>query len=93
MATVLTKQIYVGGAASSGNSSDVSIDEKTKEPKASVRALTVPDLGVAGEEKRFWFQRSKVKYDPNAIATQVRMFFITIHRIVLTCFVLAQCLR
>jgi hypothetical protein len=74
MATVLAKQLYVGGSAS-GTSSDVSLDEKTKEPSSSVRAITIPALGVAGEEKRFWFQRSKVRYDPNAIATQVSTFF------------------
>jgi MFS transporter, ACS family, DAL5 transporter family protein len=31
-------------------------------------------LGVAGAEKRFWFQRSKTLYDPGAIATQPSVF-------------------
>ena len=31
-------------------------------------------LGVPGEEKRFWFQRSKAVYDPDAIATQPSVF-------------------
>ena len=31
-------------------------------------------LGVPGAEKRFWFQRSKVFYDPHAIATQPSVF-------------------
>ncbi len=31
-------------------------------------------LGVPGEEKRFWFQRSQVVYDPHAIATQSSVF-------------------
>jgi len=31
-------------------------------------------LGVPGEEKRFWFQRSKTLYDPDAIATQPSVF-------------------
>jgi hypothetical protein len=31
-------------------------------------------LGVPGLEKRFWFQRSKSVYDPDAIATQPSVF-------------------
>ncbi|KAG4430477.1 hypothetical protein IFR05_014039 [Cadophora sp. M221] len=31
-------------------------------------------LGVAGDERRFFFQRSKVVYDPDAIATQASVF-------------------
>lgn len=31
-------------------------------------------LGVPGAERRFWFQRSKVAYDHNAIATQPSVF-------------------
>jgi hypothetical protein len=31
-------------------------------------------LGVPGLEKRFWFQRSKSLYDPDAIATQPSVF-------------------
>jgi hypothetical protein len=31
-------------------------------------------LGVPGAEKRFWFQRSKTVYDPDAIATQPSVF-------------------
>jgi hypothetical protein len=32
------------------------------------------ELGVPGEEQRFWFQRSKKRYDPEAIATQPSVF-------------------
>jgi hypothetical protein len=31
-------------------------------------------LGAPGSEKRFWFQRSKTVYDPDAIATQQSVF-------------------
>ena len=31
-------------------------------------------LGVPGAEKRFWFQRSEIAYDPDAIATQPSVF-------------------
>ena len=32
-------------------------------------------LGLLGQEKRFWFQRSKAQlYDPDAIATQLSVF-------------------
>jgi len=31
-------------------------------------------LGVPGDEKRFWFQRGKKVYDPDAIATQPSVF-------------------
>lgn len=31
-------------------------------------------LGVPGSERRFWFQRSKTTYDPDAIATQPSVF-------------------
>lgn len=31
-------------------------------------------LGVPGNEKRFWFQRGKTLYDPDAIATQPSVF-------------------
>ena len=31
-------------------------------------------LGVPGAEKRFFFQRSKTRYDPEAIATQPSVF-------------------
>jgi hypothetical protein len=31
-------------------------------------------LGAPGNEKRFWFQRSKTSYDPGAIATQPSVF-------------------
>jgi hypothetical protein len=32
------------------------------------------ELGAPGEEQRFWFQRSKKRYDPDAIATQPSVF-------------------
>ncbi|KAL2066336.1 hypothetical protein VTL71DRAFT_2407 [Oculimacula yallundae] len=32
------------------------------------------DLGVPGDERRFFFQRSNVVYDPDAIATQASVF-------------------
>jgi hypothetical protein len=31
-------------------------------------------LGAPGNEKRFWFQRSKTSYDPDTIATQPSVF-------------------
>jgi hypothetical protein len=31
-------------------------------------------LGAPGNEKRFWFQKSKASYDPDAIATQPSVF-------------------
>ncbi len=38
----------------------------------SNNGASVAPLGVPREEKRFFFQRTKSNYDPNAIATQVR---------------------
>jgi hypothetical protein len=32
------------------------------------------ELGVPGEEQRFWFRRSKKRYDPDATATQPSVF-------------------
>ena len=35
-----------------------------------------PPLGVPHAEKRFWFQRAKTSYDPDAIATLVCSTFV-----------------
>ncbi|KAF2419889.1 MFS general substrate transporter [Tothia fuscella] len=75
MATVLAKQICTAGAAASeAASSDSSLGNHEKVPKTEVTAVTIAPLGVAADEKRFWFQRSKVKYDQNAIATQPSVY-------------------
>lgn len=37
-------------------------------------AEDIPTLGVAKDEKRFWFQRSKKAYDADAIATLPSVF-------------------
>ena len=50
-------------------------DKKSNHDTAALlgsgRSLT---LGVPNAEKRFWFQRSKTVYDPDAIATQPSVF-------------------
>ncbi|KAH6677595.1 retrograde regulation protein 2 [Halenospora varia] len=52
--------------------------EGLDEDEELVRAALLPRksqaLGVPGEEKRFWFQRSKTSYDSDAIATQPSVF-------------------
>lgn len=62
--------------SSPGNSA-TNIDDKVlgKTPQDSVAEVyaSIPPLGVAGKEKRFWFQRDKT-YEPNAIATQPSVF-------------------
>jgi hypothetical protein len=50
---------------SSSNRVHSSSSKSTSEPLA---------LGVPGEEKRFWFQRSKATYDPGSVATQPSVF-------------------
>lgn len=63
--------------SSHGSSEDIS-DEKgtTKGPKVKEKTVyeVAAPLGVPAQEKRFWFQRSKGNYDPNAIATQPSVF-------------------
>jgi hypothetical protein len=51
-------------------------DSDKDEGNASTRLLGGDPLalGVPGAEKRFWFQRSKAFYDPDAIATQASVF-------------------
>src|SRR3569833_15917 len=59
MATIITKEKF-------------SVTTSQISPSDSDSATNIAPLGAPLEEKRFWFQRRKGKYDPNAIATQVR---------------------
>jgi hypothetical protein len=83
MSTALAKEIDLRGRTtgilveSSGESAE---DLQTEETKleydvktTSVDELVAP-LGELADEKRFWFQRGKKTYDPNAIATQASVF-------------------
>jgi hypothetical protein len=70
MATVLTKAVYP--SAASDTSSSTSLEKK--EPTVQTTAVNTLALGTPSVEKRFWFQRSKVSYDPNAIATQPSVY-------------------
>ena len=59
------------------NSSDYEDPDKHNVNDTSRTALLAHKsgaLGTPGAEKRFWFQRSKTLYDPNAIATQPSVF-------------------
>src|SRR4051812_4609577 len=86
MSTALAKEIDlrspVGGVVTSETSSlqassddlgNVRPGEKTAS-NGSKEVSTALPLGVPSEEKRFWFQRNKTNYDPNAIATQPSVF-------------------
>jgi MFS transporter, ACS family, DAL5 transporter family protein len=85
MSTALAKKIDInqplGGVLPSGDSSSHgssdNLGEKSDKTvdvhvKASETYVAAP-LGVAGEEKRFWWQRAR-NYDPDAIATQPSVF-------------------
>ncbi|KAK0103873.1 hypothetical protein ONS96_004982 [Cadophora gregata f. sp. sojae] len=86
MSTALAKEIDLrapaGGVISSDtSSSQASSDDlgnvRPSEKTAGVRSnevSTALPLGVPAQEKRFWFQRNKTNYDPNAIATQPSVF-------------------
>jgi len=83
MSTALAKEIDlrspVGGViapsdSSSHGSSDDLGEKKTVGHIKSAEVYTAAPLGVPAEEKRFWFQRSKSNYDPDAIATQPSVF-------------------
>jgi hypothetical protein len=63
MPTVLTRQI---ASTDSGLSSDVSLDDK-KEPRVTTSATDIPPLGVAKDEKRFFWQKTKVSVDNERI--------------------------
>jgi len=64
MATVLAKdRTTVRVDSESDDNSGVQSGSKTS-------LVSIPSLGAAIEEKRFWYQRRK-GYDPDAIATQV----------------------
>ncbi|KAF2096478.1 MFS general substrate transporter [Rhizodiscina lignyota] len=77
MATVIVNTSYRRANDAAGfqpspasSSGDIGADSKEKGVRTDVTASEeIPPLGVAGEEKRFWFQRAK-SYDPDAIATQ-----------------------
>ncbi len=59
MATVLTKEKQALG----------SIQSVVSESDSNI--VSVAPLGVPSEEKRFFFQKTKTRYDPNATATLV----------------------
>ncbi len=59
MATVLTKDVLV-----------VTVNSEEKATASTYSLATIPPLGTAAEEKRFWFQRGS-SYNAEAIATQV----------------------
>jgi hypothetical protein len=88
MSTALAKEIDLhnpaggvlrdGISATSSHGSSENIADEKNEKTARVKTSTIYEtalpLGVPAEEKRFWFQRSKKAYDPNAIATQPSVF-------------------
>jgi hypothetical protein len=73
---VLPESTSSTGASSHGSSEDINDEkgEKTTRVKTSQVYEVAAPLGVPTAEKRFWFQRSKTAYDPNAIATQPSVF-------------------
>lgn len=88
MATVLAKRSYPpqynpppppsdrdgGGYRDGNNSPTESKDPNLNVSSRSTESLSsIPPLGIAVEERRFWFQRAQ-SYDPTAIATQVSVF-------------------
>ncbi|KAH7625359.1 major facilitator superfamily domain-containing protein [Sordaria sp. MPI-SDFR-AT-0083] len=62
-----------------GNNSPTLESSESKGSKSNIVSTSseslssIPPLGVAVEERRFWFQRAQ-SYDPGAIATQVSVF-------------------
>ncbi|KAK5723904.1 hypothetical protein LTR17_013833 [Elasticomyces elasticus] len=79
MATVLTHSgLHKSSATSSDGSGNNSTTTSLKDlDQKSTTIVTVsediPPLGVAKQEKRFWFQRSK-RFDSSAIATQPSVY-------------------
>lgn len=76
--SALFPQVTSSTDTSSHGSSDDLEDEKN-EKSSRIKTSTsvyngVAPLGLPNEEKRFWFQRSKNAYDPDAIATQPSVF-------------------
>ncbi|KAL0466238.1 major facilitator superfamily domain-containing protein [Neurospora intermedia] len=71
MATVLTKS----GSPPSADGTNSPTESKGPNINVSSETLSssIPSLGIAVAERRFWFQRAK-SYDPTAIATQVSVF-------------------
>lgn len=83
MSTVLAKTTRLPGGQSSSETSsqgslddlgDIKLDRKSAHVKSKEVHVAALPLGVPGEEKKFWFQRSKKSYDPDAIATQPSVF-------------------
>lgn len=75
MSTVLTGAIPIAGDSSTlfsgyGTVNTGGVLEKKDLTNIAV-AEDIPPLGVPHAEKRFWFQRAKATYDPDAIATLV----------------------
>jgi hypothetical protein len=86
MSTALAKEINLeaptsgvveGDSSSHGSSDDLgektAFNEKAPEVKTA-QVFTAAPLGLPAAEKRFWFQRTKSVYDPDAIATQPSVF-------------------
>lgn len=65
MATVIPEQV------SSEKTFPLEDAEPGIDTKETETVSPVAPLGKPHEEKKFWFQRTKTKYDPDAIATQV----------------------
>ena len=81
----LQRQPTAGGILSNSNPGEVSSNDSSEnlsneknEKGIKVKTATVFEsalpLGHPAEEKRFWFQRGKDRYDPTAIATQPSVF-------------------
>ncbi|KAL1962445.1 hypothetical protein VTN77DRAFT_9646 [Rasamsonia byssochlamydoides] len=85
MSTVLTARAAAAAAryrqattASASSLEHPSPDDNNTITKSNDPTITeIPDLAPLSDqsqERRFWFQRSKVRYDPNAIATQPSVY-------------------
>lgn len=66
-----SKVIDIAVVPSDSSGIQTPTDDKTT---AVTSTSTIPLLGKAEEEKRFWFQRRKAVYDGEAIATQESVF-------------------
>ncbi|KAF2015814.1 phthalate transporter [Aaosphaeria arxii CBS 175.79] len=74
MSTVIQLASASHGSSTPSSSTYGTVDGRAvleKDGSTIVIADDVPELGVPHEEKRFWFQRAKSDYDPDAIATLV----------------------
>jgi hypothetical protein len=66
------------GSLSSHSSLQGPVEFTDEKAGGNVRITTISSdirpLGAPSEERRFWFQRGKKTYDPDAIATQPSVF-------------------